>query len=62
MIDVGFQNIIQGYQKRAAGLTGGFANVTTNKELVSSLVRRTTSQMFAQRLTVHNNVYNQLLG
>ena len=62
MIDVGFQNEILGSQKQVTGLIYDFANVTAKRELISLLDRRTTGQMFVQRLTVHNNVYNQLLG
>ena len=62
MTDVGFQNEILGSQKQVTGLIGDFAKVTANREHISLLDRRTTGQMFVQRLTVHNNVYNQLLG
>ena len=62
MIGVGFQNQLPGYQKQEAGLICDFAKVTAIGEQVSSLDCRKTGQMFAQRLTVHNSVYNQLLG
>ena len=62
MIYVGFQNQLPGSQKLEAGLICDFAKVTAIGEQVSSLDCRTTGQMFAQRLTVHNSVYNQLLG
>ncbi len=55
MIGVGFQN-------QVTGLIDDFTKVTANRELSSSLDCRTTGQMLAQRLTVHNSVYNQLLG
>ena len=62
MIDVGFQNEILGSQKQLTGFIGDFAKVTAKRKAVSSLQSRKTSQMFVQRLTVHNSVYNQLLG
>jgi|WetSurMetagenome_2_1015567.scaffolds.fasta_scaffold203738_3 hypothetical protein len=62
MIGVGFQNQLQGSQKQETGLPGDIANVAAIREQGSSLCPRTTGQMFAQRLTVHNSVYNQLLG
>jgi hypothetical protein len=62
LIDVGFQNEILGSQNQVTGLIGDFAKVTANRELISLFDRRTMGQMFVQRLTVHNNVYNQLLG
>jgi hypothetical protein len=62
MIDVGFQNEILDYQDQATGLPGDFADVIADGIVVSSLGCRTTGQMFVQRLTVHNSVYNQLLG
>jgi len=51
-----------GFQKQVTGLIDDFAKVTANRELSSSLDCRTTGQMFAQRLTVHNSVYNPLLA
>ena len=62
MIGVGFQNQVKGFQKQVTGLPGDFAKVAAISEHGSSLGPRTTGQMFVQRLTVHNSVYNQLLG
>ena len=62
MIDIGFQNQLQGSQIQTTGLTGAFAKVIADEELISLLDLRTTGQRFAQRPTVHNNVYNPLLA
>ena len=62
MIGVGFQNQLQGSQKQETGLPGDFVKVSAIREHGSLLGPRTTGRMFAQRLTVHNSVYNQLLG
>jgi hypothetical protein len=57
-----FKKEFQGIQKLVTGLFDDFAQVNSNGIFTSSLERRTTGQMFAQRPTVHNSVYNQLLG
>ena len=62
MIGVGFQKQLHGSHKQETGLPGDFAKVAANSEHGSSLVPRTTGQRFAQRPTVHNNVYNPLLA
>ena len=51
-----------GFQIQATGFPGDFANVNDDGIVVSSLGFRKTGQMFVQRLTVHNSVYNPLLG
>ena len=60
MLDI--RKEFQGIQKQITGLFEDFAQVNSNRIFTSSLERRTTGQMFAQRPTVHNSVYNQLLG
>jgi len=60
MLDI--KKEFQGIQKQVTGLFDDFAQVNSNGIFTSSLERRKTGQMFAQRHTVHNSVYNQLLG
>ena len=57
-----FRKEIEGIHSQITGLVCDFAQVNADGIMVSSLEPRTTGQMFVQRLTVHNNVYNQLLG
>ena len=57
-----FRKEIKGIHSQITGLICDFAKVNADGKMVSSLEPRTTGQMFVQRLTVHNSVYNQLLG